>query len=61
MTQNYNGNSSISSNLSLEVLLRMIVEFTASNTSKRNQHLSLLLLAFQSTLGILNGFIVFKL
>jgi len=31
----------------------MMVEFTASNTSKRNQHLSLLLLAFQSTLGSL--------
>jgi len=53
MTQNYHGNSSISSNLSLKVLLRMMVEFRASNISKRNQHLSLLLLAFQSILSSL--------
>jgi len=31
----------------------MFAEFTVSNTSKRNQHLSLLLLAFQNTLGSL--------
>jgi hypothetical protein len=48
MTQNYHGNSSISSNLSLEVLFRMMVEFITRNTSKRYQHLSLLLVALQN-------------
>jgi len=31
----------------------MFAEFTVSNTSKRNQHLSLLLLDFQNNLGSL--------